>query len=132
MYVVFMCVCVFVCCVKLMCVCVVLIYVWVCVLSMYVSVLIYAFCVRIRVCVVFVFWGGCITFEWDYSYLLQRDLVVSVEIHGGKQRVWAVSQPHKHVPVWHTLAQAQQLQLKEQYRTFRDTRGWGETVELVK
>ena len=66
------------------------------------------------------------------SYLLQRDLVVSVEIHGGKQRVWAVSQPHKHVPVWHTLAQAQQLQLKEQYRTFRDTRGWGETVELVK
>ena len=83
-------------------------------------------------CVVFVFWGGCITFEWDYSYLLQRDLVVSVEIHGGKQRVWAVSQPHKHVPVWHTLAQAQQLQLKEQYRTFRDTRGWGETVELVK
>ena len=75
------------------------------------------------------FFWECITFECDYSYLLQRDLVVSVEIHGGKQWIWTVSQPHEHVPVWHTLAQAQQLQLKKQYRTFRDTRGWGGTVQ---
>lgn len=52
--------------------------------------------------------------DWaDVSYLFQRDLFIAVEVHGRKQRVRAVAQPHKHVALGDALVQLHQLQLKE-------------------
>lgn len=49
------------------------------------------------------------------SHLFQRDLLIAVQVHGGKQGVRTVAQPHKHVALRNALLQPDQLQLKEEH-----------------
>lgn len=57
----------------------------------------------------------------DVSHLFQWNLFIAVEVHGGKQRVRTVAQPHKHVALRDAFLQLHQLQLKEKHGAPRDS-----------
>lgn len=56
-------------------------------------------------------------------YLVQRNLSVPVQVHGGEEGLGHVPQPHKHEALRNPLLQLHQLQLEEEHRAAGDSSG---------